>query len=67
MDRKRGTDKIVDFEDNYYSIGGSGLDTLISGADKNIFINNQRNNKFYFNTFKDDDSKRLPRYLLVII
>ena len=48
MDRKRGTDKIVDFEDNYYSIGGSGLDTLISGPDMNIFICNQRNNKFLF-------------------
>jgi hypothetical protein len=48
MDRQRGTDKIVDFEDNYYSIGSSGVDTLISGADKNIFICNQGNNKVLF-------------------
>ena len=44
MDRKRGTDKIVDFEDNYYSIGGSGVDTLIPGADQDIFICKQGNN-----------------------
>ena len=45
MDRKRGNDKIADFEDNYYSIGGSGVDILICGVDQDIFICNQVNNK----------------------
>lgn len=36
---KEYNDKIVDFKDNYYSIGG---------ADKNIFICNQGNNKVLF-------------------
>jgi hypothetical protein len=45
MDRKRGNDKIADFEDNYYSIGGSGVDIVICGVDQDIFICNQVNNK----------------------
>ena len=49
MDRKRGNDKIADFEDNYYSIGGSGVDIVICGVDQDIFICNQVNNKVNIN------------------